>query len=126
MSNFVCEKCGVEILEDNTGNYYTGCKHYPLEKREKKMKKEYIEKLEGKPDDLAERIRIIYLNKIYHDKPHGLSDKDIDMLASESLKYFREIVESSLSWVDNYRDAKGKTCCRCAISKDELLKKIGE
>lgn len=31
MSNFKCEKCGTDILEDEGGHYYTECEHYPLE-----------------------------------------------------------------------------------------------
>lgn len=30
MSNFFCEYCGVEIIEDNFGHYITGCPHYPI------------------------------------------------------------------------------------------------
>lgn len=31
MSNFKCEKCGVDIVEGPVGIYVTECKHYPLE-----------------------------------------------------------------------------------------------
>jgi len=31
MSNFYCDKCGCPILEDEHGDYVTGCPHYPLE-----------------------------------------------------------------------------------------------
>ena len=31
MSNFSCDKCGLPILEDENGDYCTGCLHYPLE-----------------------------------------------------------------------------------------------
>ena len=30
MSNFICEKCGVSILDSDMG-YITGCEHYPVE-----------------------------------------------------------------------------------------------
>lgn len=38
MSNFICEKCGAEILEDEKGHYKTGCGHYLLESPEPKKK----------------------------------------------------------------------------------------
>lgn len=31
MSNFNCEICGLPILENENGQYYTGCSHYPIE-----------------------------------------------------------------------------------------------
>ena len=43
MSNFNCDKCGVPILEDESGDYYTGCSHYPLEKLQQHNKKTKIE-----------------------------------------------------------------------------------
>lgn len=30
MSSFICEQCGAQIIEDENGNYITGCEHYPL------------------------------------------------------------------------------------------------
>jgi len=30
MSNFICEQCGIYILEDKNGKYITGCEHYPI------------------------------------------------------------------------------------------------
>jgi hypothetical protein len=30
MSNFTCEYCGTEIVEDFLGYYITGCPHYPI------------------------------------------------------------------------------------------------
>jgi hypothetical protein len=35
MSNFNCEKCGLPILEDENGSYYTACPHYPVEELSK-------------------------------------------------------------------------------------------
>ena len=32
MSNFNCNICGSPIIEDENGEYITGCKHYPIEK----------------------------------------------------------------------------------------------
>lgn len=32
MSNFICEKCGVEIIDSPNG-YMTGCEHYPIEQQ---------------------------------------------------------------------------------------------
>ena len=37
MSNFKCEICGINILEDEGGHYYTECEHYPLEKYNLKL-----------------------------------------------------------------------------------------
>jgi len=34
MSNFICEKCGKEIVEGDDGHYITGCEHYPIESKE--------------------------------------------------------------------------------------------
>lgn len=30
MSNFICDKCGAEIIDSPLG-YVTGCEHYPVE-----------------------------------------------------------------------------------------------
>lgn len=32
MSNFNCDVCGLPIIENNKGEYITGCSHYPVEK----------------------------------------------------------------------------------------------
>ncbi len=34
MSNFNCDICGLPILENEDGEYITGCSHYPIEKLE--------------------------------------------------------------------------------------------
>ncbi len=32
MSNFICPKCGLAIVEGMRGHYKTECPHYPFEK----------------------------------------------------------------------------------------------
>ena len=66
MSNFKCEKCGVNILEDKKGSYYTGCLHYPLQ-RDDLMKELSIYKrafeLAKKDSDLKVYIMNDFLDK---------------------------------------------------------------
>jgi len=31
MSNFICEKCGAAIIEDESGQHMTGCDHYNVD-----------------------------------------------------------------------------------------------
>lgn len=42
MSNFYCDKCGMPILEDEHGDYFTGCSHYPLTELSKFNKKDRV------------------------------------------------------------------------------------
>jgi len=44
MSNFYCEYCGMVILEDDEGNYYTECEHYPLEEENMHQTKREVDK----------------------------------------------------------------------------------
>lgn len=42
MSNFNCDICGLPIIENESGEYITGCNHYPIEKL-KQFNKNYTE-----------------------------------------------------------------------------------
>ena len=41
MSSFNCDVCGLPIIESESGEYITGCSHYPLEKLSK-YNKNYV------------------------------------------------------------------------------------
>lgn len=54
MSNFFCEHCDTEIIENDKGEYITHCKHYPKEtmntdNRERCPVAEWFEGLEDAP-----------------------------------------------------------------------------
>ena len=60
MSSFICDKCGLNIVEGAGGKYITGCDHYPLEtifkpkfakpgEKEKKSPKSKARKVPGPP-----------------------------------------------------------------------------
>jgi len=42
MSNFNCDICGSPIVENQNGEYITGCRHYPIEELYK-YNKNYVD-----------------------------------------------------------------------------------
>lgn len=37
MSNFICPHCGTAIIENERGEYVTGCEHFPIETKDGNM-----------------------------------------------------------------------------------------
>lgn len=45
MSSFICEHCGAEIKESESGHYVTECEHYPFEHKQEVMAGQLIIRL---------------------------------------------------------------------------------